>query len=107
MFNDPALVESFANSFLIVCTGLTGILAAVVGWNKVSKPKDIPTGGLQVAGALVSDAQAKNIVAALEANTIAMGHNTQAAQGTAKSIVDIEHELRQLTLELRLSARRG
>lgn len=62
---------------------------------------DPPRANMEVAGALVSDAHAKSIVAALNENTNALARNTDAAIRVHDAADDLKLDVRDLRLELR------
>ncbi|WP_386681799.1 hypothetical protein [Loktanella sp. R86503] len=96
---DATWFEGIAQGLLAILTGLSLVLGVVWGKGKAnSKPE---AGGLEVAGALVSDTQAKGIIAALHENTAAMNRNTEAALRVHDSADDLKLDMRDLRLELR------
>lgn len=97
---DATWFEGIAQGLLAILTGLSLVLGVI--WGKGKANARPATGGLEVAGALVSDAQAKNIVAALIENTAAMNRSTDRIINAADVLHD---DLREVSRELIRSGR--
>jgi len=90
----------------IITYGFYGVgvaVAVVLGRLGFMQGKGTPEAGTEraeIAGAVISDTKANEIVHVLHANTEALEANTNALERTREEIRDIERELADLRIEL-------
>ncbi len=94
---DAASFETFAQGLLLLATALATVVGIIIGKRKSNgKTPD----SLEVAGALVSDKQGKDIVAALDNNTAAVTRQTdvitQSAEKVHDTIIDLRMDIARL-----------